>query len=75
MVWLEYSHLAWIGVFQNSIPLVAGIWAQHLCAGGRFYEVFDHVVFAILGDPTFQQFGQAFLGMNKTMTDSLRKAN
>ncbi|KAG8989535.1 hypothetical protein FRB94_004443 [Tulasnella sp. JGI-2019a] len=63
------------GVFQNSVPMVAGIWAQHLAPGGRFYGSFDHVVFAILGDGTFQQFKDMFKEMEGVMAVSALDVN
>ncbi|KAH7909357.1 hypothetical protein BJ138DRAFT_1155472 [Hygrophoropsis aurantiaca] len=49
------------GVFQNSVELVAKIWADLLTAdNARFKRSFDRVVFAILGKDTFDTFKQVF---------------
>ncbi|GJE94710.1 hypothetical protein PsYK624_108810 [Phanerochaete sordida] len=49
------------GVFQNNIELVANIWADLLFEkDSRFLRSFDRVVFAVLGDETFQTFEEVF---------------
>ncbi|PCH35701.1 hypothetical protein WOLCODRAFT_126185, partial [Wolfiporia cocos MD-104 SS10] len=49
------------GVFRNKIDLVAGIWADLLLDdGSRFQGSFDHVVFAILGRETYEEFERVF---------------
>jgi uncharacterized protein (TIGR02452 family) len=49
------------GAFRNNVELVAGIWAELLTrAHARFKHSFDHVVFAILGYPTFKTFEKTF---------------
>ncbi|KAG8889845.1 hypothetical protein FRB98_002494 [Tulasnella sp. 332] len=58
------------GVFQNSVPTVASIWAQLLAPGGRFNGAFDHVVFAILGDATFLEFKGTFKEMEAVISVS-----
>jgi len=47
------------GVFKNNITMVATLWANLLC-GDRYRHSFDTVIFAILGNPTFVEFSQAF---------------
>ncbi|TFY60262.1 hypothetical protein EVJ58_g5265 [Rhodofomes roseus] len=45
------------GVFRNNVNLVANVWADLLVEpGARFKSTFDHVVFAILGRATFEEF-------------------
>ncbi|KAH9833569.1 uncharacterized protein C8Q71DRAFT_189605 [Rhodofomes roseus] len=45
------------GVFRNNVNLVANVWADLLVEpGARFKSTFDHVVFAILGKATFEEF-------------------
>lgn len=46
------------GVFQNSISMVATIWAELF--NTRFRHSFETVVFAILGQATFTEFQQVF---------------
>ncbi|KDQ56476.1 hypothetical protein JAAARDRAFT_132822 [Jaapia argillacea MUCL 33604] len=49
------------GVFQNKVSMVARIWAELLVAdGARFKNVFERVVFAILGKATFDEFQASF---------------
>lgn len=49
------------GVFRNNVNLVANIWADLLVeADARFRRSFDHVAFAILGRPTFEEFESVF---------------
>jgi len=49
------------GVFRNDVAVVARIWAELLSVpGGRFTQSFDRVFFAILGNRTFVDFGNAF---------------
>ncbi|CCM02992.1 uncharacterized protein FIBRA_05107 [Fibroporia radiculosa] len=49
------------GVFRNNINLVANIWADLLLEeGARFKTSFAHVMFAILGRPTFEEFERVF---------------
>lgn len=49
------------GVFRNNVNLVANIWADLLVeTDARFRTSFDHVVFAILGKATFEEFESVF---------------
>ena len=49
------------GVFQNRIELIAAIFADLLIKpGGRFKNVFETVVFAILGRDTVRVFSEVF---------------
>lgn len=48
------------GVFQNSVSMVARIWARLLGPGGFFSRSFQIVEFAILGERTFQEFNDEF---------------
>jgi len=49
------------GVFRNNVGLVANVWADLLVEpGARFRTTFDHVVFAILGRATFEEFERVF---------------
>lgn len=49
------------GVFRNKVATVAGIWAELLLEdGARFRHSFEHVVFAVLGRETFDEFKQVF---------------
>ncbi|KAH9927771.1 uncharacterized protein B0H18DRAFT_1118300 [Fomitopsis serialis] len=49
------------GVFRNNVGLVANVWADLLVEpGARFKTTFDHVVFAILGRATFEEFERVF---------------
>ncbi|KAF8959967.1 hypothetical protein BDZ97DRAFT_1666501 [Flammula alnicola] len=49
------------GVFRNRVELVAGVWNELLVGeGARFKHSFDRVVFAILGNATFQVFEKTF---------------
>ncbi|KAF9268517.1 hypothetical protein L218DRAFT_983944 [Marasmius fiardii PR-910] len=51
------------GVFQNSVDMVAHLWAELLLApDSRFYNSFDRVVFAIVGHGTFNTFNEVFEG-------------
>ncbi|KAI0827711.1 hypothetical protein BC628DRAFT_151908 [Trametes gibbosa] len=49
------------GVFRNNVNTVARIWADLLMGDdARFKDSFDHVVFAILGKETFDEFRIVF---------------
>ncbi|KAI0764413.1 hypothetical protein BD413DRAFT_194044 [Trametes elegans] len=49
------------GVFRNNVHTVATIWADLLVGeNARFKDSFDHVVFAILGKETFEEFRTVF---------------
>jgi uncharacterized protein (TIGR02452 family) len=49
------------GVFQNDVGMVARIWADLLVASeARFAGSFARVVFAIIGQKTFEDFKEAF---------------
>jgi len=49
------------GVFRNNVNLVANIWADLLLdRTARFGGSFEHVVFAILGRATFEEFERVF---------------
>jgi len=49
------------GVFQNRVNVVAELWADLLTVpGARFHNVFQKVVFAILGKKTFVEFLEVF---------------
>jgi len=49
------------GVFRNNVDVVARIWADLLAVkDARFKKTFRHVVFAILGRKTFDDFKAAF---------------
>lgn len=49
------------GVFRNNVNLVANIWADLLVEpDARFRTSFDHITFAILGRPTFEEFESVF---------------
>ncbi|KDQ56474.1 hypothetical protein JAAARDRAFT_70749 [Jaapia argillacea MUCL 33604] len=49
------------GAFKNKVSMVARIWAELLVVeGARFKNVFERVVFAILGKPTFDEFHSSF---------------
>lgn len=49
------------GVFQNSVKMVARIWADLLTSrGAKYGSSFDRIVFAILGTSTFSTFKQTF---------------
>ena len=54
------------GVFKNHIELVATIFADLLIKpGGKFKDVFQTVVFAILGKETVRVFSEVFSNVNK----------
>ena len=54
------------GVFQNRIDLIATIFADLLIRpGGKFKDVFQTVVFAILGKETVRVFAKVFLKFDK----------
>ena len=54
------------GVFKNSIELIATIFADLLIKpGGRFKDVFQSVVFAILGKETVRVFNEVFSRVDK----------
>ena len=54
------------GVFKNSIELIASIFADLLIKpGGRFKDVFQMVVFAILGKETARVFTEIFSRVDK----------
>ena len=54
------------GVFKNSIELIATIFADLLIKpGGRFKDVFQKVVFAILGKETVRMFSGVFSKVDK----------
>lgn len=56
------------GVFRNSIPVVAGIWAELLVGdSARFKSSFDRVLFAVLGSQTFNEFEGAFKHQEATL--------
>lgn len=46
------------GVFKNNVEMVADTWK--ILLQGRFKGVFEEVVFAILGRPTFETFEAVF---------------
>jgi uncharacterized protein (TIGR02452 family) len=47
--------------FRNDVAMVARIWADLVgVQGGQFKDVFERIIFAILGRDTFEQFGRAF---------------
>jgi uncharacterized protein (TIGR02452 family) len=49
------------GVFKNNVTMVATIWADLLAVKeARFKRSFDHIIFAILGKPTYEEFKAAF---------------
>ncbi|KAI8978251.1 hypothetical protein BD414DRAFT_421992 [Trametes punicea] len=49
------------GVFRNNVKTIATIWADLLMGdNARFRESFDHVVFAILGKETYEEFKAVF---------------
>lgn len=49
------------GVFRNKVETVARIWAELLLEdNSRFRSSFDHVMFAILGQETFDEFEDVF---------------
>ncbi|KAI0629686.1 hypothetical protein C8Q77DRAFT_301251 [Trametes polyzona] len=49
------------GVFKNNVNTVAKIWAELLAGDkARFKHSFDHIVFAILGKSTFEEFQSVF---------------
>ncbi|OJT13805.1 hypothetical protein TRAPUB_9652 [Trametes pubescens] len=49
------------GVFKNNVGTVARIWADLLMGdGSRFKDSFDHVVFAVLGKDTYEEFRTVF---------------
>jgi len=49
------------GVFRNRVELVTGVWKELLVSpDARFRNSFDRVVFAILGNATFQVFERTF---------------
>ncbi|OCH93491.1 hypothetical protein OBBRIDRAFT_790198 [Obba rivulosa] len=50
------------GVFKNKVDVIAGIWETLL--RGRFARSFEHVMFAILGRETFDQFEKSFTSRN-----------
>lgn len=56
------------GEFQNSVKMVARIWADLLASkGARYRSSFDRVAFAILGTSTFTTFKQTFENPNSTI--------
>lgn len=49
------------GVFQNKVTTVASIWAELLLEdGSRFGTSFDHIMFAVLGRQTYEEFEKIF---------------
>lgn len=58
------------GVFKNSVPMIAQLWAELLRPGGRFHGSFERVVFAITGRVTFEEFRNAFVSIAPPLTDS-----
>ncbi|KAH9888395.1 hypothetical protein C8Q73DRAFT_182767 [Cubamyces lactineus] len=49
------------GVFKNNVKTIATIWADLLVGdNARFKDSFDHVVFAILGNDTYDTFRTVF---------------
>ncbi|CAL1711784.1 unnamed protein product [Somion occarium] len=49
------------GAFRNDVGMVARIWTDLLLEdGGRFHGAFENVMFAVLGDETFQRFKEVF---------------
>lgn len=49
------------GVFQNNVETVAQMFHEFLVQPtGKFYNVFDSIVFAILGEPTIRDFRKVF---------------
>ena len=49
------------GVFRNNVRVVASIWMDLLVVdGARFKGSFDHVVFALLGRETYDEFQKTF---------------
>jgi len=58
------------GVFQNSVGVVAQIWADLLLIdGARFQNSFDNVVFAVLGKDSFETFKLVFGPYNLRSSD------
>jgi uncharacterized protein (TIGR02452 family) len=54
------------GVFKNHVELIATIFADLLIKpGGRFKDVFQSVVFAILGKETVRVFTEVFMRVDK----------
>jgi len=50
------------GFLNNDVATVARIWAQLLVVpSARFKKSFDRVIFAVMGDPTYALFKDAFL--------------
>ncbi|KIP08997.1 hypothetical protein PHLGIDRAFT_350265 [Phlebiopsis gigantea 11061_1 CR5-6] len=57
------------GVFQNDVSTVASLWAELLLEdGSRFQKSFDHVVFAVLGKKTFEDFETVFSLIHSSQT-------
>lgn len=49
------------GVFRNNVRVVASIWMDlPVVDGARFKGSFDHVVFALLGRETYDEFQKTF---------------
>jgi uncharacterized protein (TIGR02452 family) len=49
------------GIFRNDVGVVARLWVELLVTPkARFRASFDRVIFAILGNDTYVQFGNAF---------------
>ncbi|KAF9017420.1 hypothetical protein BDZ89DRAFT_1074803 [Hymenopellis radicata] len=48
------------GAFGCEIEMVVNIWVELLGRGGRFSRSFDHVIFAILGRPTLDEFTKVY---------------
>ncbi|GBE87627.1 hypothetical protein SCP_1103040 [Sparassis crispa] len=64
------------GVFRNNVAVVANIWADLLLSdGARFKDSFDHVAFAILGKPTFEEFQKVFEDRRKSGPDGSDSAD
>ncbi|KAI0669409.1 hypothetical protein C8Q78DRAFT_176051 [Trametes maxima] len=57
------------GVFRNNVNTIARIWADFLVGDhARFNHSFDHVVFAILGNDTYEEFRKVFESRGVTDT-------
>ncbi|KAF7335691.1 DUF2263 domain-containing protein [Mycena venus] len=49
------------GIFQNDVDMVAEIWAELLCGSqARFARSFHYVAFAVMDNPTYLLFRDAF---------------
>jgi uncharacterized protein (TIGR02452 family) len=60
------------GSFYNDVATVARIWAQLLVVpSARFKKSFDRVIFAIMGNPTYDLFNDAFGAWERHENSSL----